>query len=164
MFVVYESNTGFTERYAKMFAEKANLECWSLYMARIKVPKHSDIIYFGNVESGEVAKLKKARKRYNILAVCPVGLSMGTDAVKEALREKNKLTENSPAMFYLQGGYDGEKNVGLGATFINLIVKDLESKEELDAVEVQMLNDLKNGADYVKEENLAPLLRWYEEC
>lgn len=164
MFVVYESNTGFSEQYAKMFAEKANLECWSLYMARIKVPKHSDIIYFGNVENGEVAKLKKARKKYNILAVCPVGLSMGTDAVKQTLREKNKLTDNSPAMFYLQGGYDPEKNIGLGATFINLVIKDLESKEELDAVEAQMLSDLKNGADYVKEENLAPLLRWYEEC
>lgn len=164
MFVVYESNTGFSERYAKMFAEKTGLECWSLYMARIKVPKHSDIIYFGNVENGEVAKLKKARKKYNILAVCPVGLSMSTDAVKESLRQKNNLTDNSPVMFYLQGGYDGEKNVGLGATFINLIIKDLESKEELDAVQAQMLNDLKNGADYVKEENLAPLLSWYDEC
>ena len=75
MFVIYESNTGFTEKYARMFAEKAELECWSLYMARIKVPKHSDVIYFGNVENGEVAKLKKARKKYNIIAVCPVGIS-----------------------------------------------------------------------------------------
>lgn len=165
MVIIYESNSGFAKRYAEMFAEKTGLECHSMYMARIKVKRSADVIYFGWVQQGEVEKLKKALKKYNVLAVCPVGLSMPTDAMKEQLREKNKLEENLPKMFYLRGGFDPEQIIGLQRTLINLIISDLESKgDELNAVEAQYLSDLKNGADYVKEENLAELMSWYEKC
>ena len=163
VYIIYESDSGFTKRYAEMFAEKTGLECHSLYMARIKVKRKSDVIYFGRVMQDEVDGLKKARKKYNILAVCPVGLKMPTNTVKEAIAEKNDLTDNPPKLFYLRGGFDPEKTLGLEKTLINLIITDLNGKgDDLDAVEAQYLSDLRNGADYVKEENLAELLSWYE--
>ena len=165
MYIIYESDSGFTKRYAEIFAEKTGLECYSLYMSRIKVKRGSDVIYFGRVMQNEVDGFKKARKKYNILALCPVGLKMPTNAVKEKIAEANELTENLPKLFYLRGGYDPEQTKGLEKTLINLIVSDLESKgEEIDAVEAQYLADLTDGADYVNEENLAPLLDWYEKC
>ena len=162
MYIIYQSDSGFTKLYAEMFSRKAGIECYSMYMARIKVRRHSDVIYFGRVIQGEVEDLKKARKKYNVLAVCPVGLKMPTDAVKQELREKNNLTDNMPQMFYLRGGFDPKQNLGLEKTLINLIIDDLEGREELDAVEAQYLADLKNGADYVKEINLEELGLWYE--
>lgn len=165
MYIIYESDSGFTKRYAEMFAEKTGLECHSLYMARIKVKRESDVIYFGRVIQGEVDGLKKARKKYNVLAVCPVGLKMGTDAVKAEIAEQNKLEDTLPKLFYLRGGFDPAQNKGLEKALIELIVGDLENRaEDLDAVEAQYLADLKNGADYVKEENLAALTDWYDRC
>ena len=165
MYIIYESDSGFTKRYAEAFAEKTGLECHSLYMARIKVPKESDVIFFGRVMQDEIDGLKKARKKYNVLAVCPVGLRMPTNAVKETLAEKNELTDNLPKLFYLRGGFDPEQNKGLEKTLINLLIGDLERNEEdLDAVDAQYLSDLRNGADYVNEDNLAALLDWYEKC
>ena len=163
MVIVYKSDSGFTKRYAEMFADKVGMECHSLHMARIKVSKRSDIIYFGRVIQGEIDDLKKARKRYNVIAVCPVGLKLPTDAVKSELEEKNGIGEDCK-MFYLRGGFDPEQNLGLEKTLINLIVSDLEGREELDAVDSQYLNDLKNGADYVREMNLQQLSLWYEEA
>ena len=47
---------------------------------------------------------------------------------------------------------------GLEKTLVNLIITDLENKgDETDAVEAQYLADLKGGADYVDEQNLAAL-------
>ncbi|MBR2589811.1 MAG: hypothetical protein IKE65_02695 [Clostridia bacterium] len=165
MYIIYESDSGFTKRYAEAFAQKTGLECHSLYMARIKVKKHSDVIFFGRVMQNEIDGFKKARKKYNILALCPVGLRMPTNAVIEEIAEKNELNENLPKLFYLRGGFDPEQNQGLEKTLINLIISDLESKgEDLNAVDAQYLSDLQNGADYVNEENLAALLDWYENC
>lgn len=164
MKVVYESSTGFTKRYAEAFAEKAGLECWSMYMAKIKVEKNEDIIYFGWVQQGEISKYKKAAKKYNILALCPVGISAQSGKVIDVLKDKNKLGD-TPKIFYLRGGYDPKASVGLQGTLINMVVKDMESKaDELDSAQAQMLVDLKNGADYVDEAALQPLLEWYKEC
>ncbi|MBR0415205.1 MAG: hypothetical protein IJI67_09055 [Clostridia bacterium] len=165
MYIIYESDSGFTKRYAEMFAEKTGLECHSLYMARIKVKRNSDVIFFGRVMQGEIDGFKKAAKKYNILAVCPVGLRMPTNAVKEEIIEKNGIGEPLPKLFYLRGGFDPEKNIGLEKTLINLIISDLENRgEDIDAVDAQYLTDLKGGADYVDEENLGALLDWYEKC
>lgn len=165
MYIIYESDSGFTKRYAEIFAEKTGLECHSLYMARIKVKKHSDVIYFGRVMQGEIDGFKKARKKYNILAVCPVGLKMATNAVIEEIAQKNNITDNLPKLFYLPGGFDPEQNKGLEKTLINLMVDDLESRgEDIDAVDARFLRDLKGGADYVDEQNLAPLSDWYQHC
>jgi flavodoxin len=163
MKIVYESSTGFTEKYAKMFAEKTGLECWSMYMAKIKVQKDEDVVYFGWIQQGEISKYKKAAKKFNVLAVCPVGIAAPSERVTEKLKEKNKIGD-LPKIFYLHGGYDPEKSVGLQGTLINMVVKDLESKEsDLDSSQIQMMNDLKNGADYVDENNLTPLLEWFKE-
>ena len=165
MYIIYESDSGFTKRYAEMFAEKTGLECHSLYMARIKVKKNSDVIYFGRVMQNEVAGFKKARKKYNILALCAVGLKMETNAVKEEIAAANELTENLPKLFYLRGGFDPAQNKGLEKTLVNLIITDLENKgDETDAVEAQYLADLKGGAEYVDEQNLAALCDWYDKC
>lgn len=88
MHIVYESSTGFTKRYAEMFAEKTGLECCSAQMAKFKAEKHEDIIFFGWVQQGEIQRLKKAEKKYNVLAVCPVGISEPSDKVLDALKEK----------------------------------------------------------------------------
>ena len=162
MVIIYESDSGFTKLYAEMFARKAGLECHSMYMARIKVSRHSDVIYFGRVIQGEIENFKKAKKKYNVLAVCPVGLKMPSNALKQELAEKNQ-TGDIP-LFYLRGGFDPKQNAGLEKTLINLIISDLESKgEDIDAIDAQYLNDLKNGADYVKEINLEALGTWYEK-
>ena len=165
MYIIYQSDSGFTKQYAEMFAEKTGLECHSLYMARIKVKRNSDVIFFGRVMQGEIDGFKKAAKKYNVLAVCPVGLKMPTNFYKEELAEDNGITGNSPQLFYLRGGFDPEKTLGPEKTLINLVISDLENRgEDVDAVEAQYLTDLKGGADYVNEENLAALLEWYQNC
>ena len=165
MYIIYESDAGSTKQYAEAFAAKTGLECHSMYMARIKVKRKSDVIYFGRVRQGEIENLKKARKKYNVLAVCAVGLKMPTNAVKDELCAANGMDGVSPQLFYLRGAFEPEKNIGLEKTLIHLIVSDLQSKgDELDAVDAQYLSDLQNGADYVNEENLGALLSWYESC
>lgn len=45
--VVYTSNTGETEKYAKAFAVKENLPCMELKEAEECLDKHASLIYFG---------------------------------------------------------------------------------------------------------------------
>ncbi len=166
MKVVYETNTGFTEKYAKLFAEHFGLECWNTYMAKIKVKKHEDVIYFGWVQAGVIQGYKKANKRYNIICVCPVGLTEPNAERRQKLIDMNKIT--CKAVFPLHGGYDGEKVIGLSKILIDMIADEFEKRtaagDELSKSEAQMYADLKTGADYFSEDNLRAVYDWYNEA
>ena len=163
MTVIYETNTGFTEKYAKAFAEKHGLECWNTYMAKIKVKRKSDVIYFGWVQAGQIQGFKKARKRYNILAVCPVGLTEPNDERKAKLIELNSISDMQ--VFPLRGGYDDDKMTGAAGLLISMIRTEFEDRtkkgEELKPAEKEMYEDLQNGADYFSEDNLAAVDEWF---
>lgn len=86
--IVYTSNTGFTESYAKMLGNRLNLPVYSLSDAEKSIDKGSDIIYLGWLAAGIVKGYKKAAKRYTIKAVCGVGMGASgsqTDDIKKSI-------------------------------------------------------------------------------
>ena len=73
--IVYTSNTGSTAAYAKLLGEQINLPVFPLPQAKDRVPSGSEIIYLGWIMAGGVKGYKAAGKRYQIRAVCAVGMA-----------------------------------------------------------------------------------------
>ena len=159
--VVYTSNTGFTERYAKMFGEKTGLAVYSAAEAKEKLEKGSKIIYFGWLMAGNVVDYKKAEKFFDIAAVCGVCLGTTGSQIK-AVRKNCRLSENVPA-FTVQGGMDHEKLGGGYAFGIKMLTKFMSGKKNRTGDEDAMLELLIRGGDYVSDENLGEIIKWYEE-
>ena len=156
--ILYNSNTGFTERYAKMLGEKTGLPVFS---AENPPKKGTAVIYMGWLMAGSVFGYKKAAKNYDIKAV--IGTSLApTGALVETIRKNCGATEDFP-VFNVQAGMNREKLKGGYAFGIKMLTKFMSKKKNRSPEEEAMLELLVKGGDYVSEENLSEVLEWYNK-
>ncbi len=164
--IVYTSNTGFTKEYAEMLGKITDLPVYEINDAKKAIEKGSDIIYLGWLMAGSVRECKKVCKRYNVKAVCAVGLGE-TGKLTAQAKKANKIPDSAEA-FTLQGGYAPDKLKGLYKSMmgvaVNAIMKQINSKDELTESDEKMLETLKEGGSYVCEENLSMILEWCKEA
>ncbi len=151
--IIYQSETGFTERYAKILSEKTGVAAYPLSEAKKKVAKGEEIVFLGWVFANKISGFDKARKLWNVAAVAAVGMNPRTEANTRIVKEANK--PECP-MYYLWGGLDNSKLKGINKMMLGLVRDSLikENKPEYaDAIKV-----FKNGGDFVAEEYLDELL------
>ncbi len=151
--IVYESNTGFTERYAKILSKKLNIPAYTIPEAKKAVAKGEEIIFMGWVFANKISGLDKAKKLWKIIAAAAVGMNPKSDKNTEIVKTENKL---EIPLFYLWGGLDNNKLKGVNKIMLGFVRDALikENKPEYaDAIEV-----FKNGGDFVSEENLTELI------
>ena len=72
--IIYTTNTGSTESYAKLLAQKTGLPVYSLAEAKKRVFAGAEVIYLGWIMAGSVKGYAEAAKRYRVRAVCGVGI------------------------------------------------------------------------------------------
>jgi hypothetical protein len=158
--IVFSSNTGFTEEYAKMLSEKLDIPAFSLEDAKNKLDKGCEVIFMSWLMAGSVFDYKKAKKLFDIKTVCAVGLCE-TGTLVEETRKTSKIPQET-AVFTLQGGYRPEKLKGIYKFIMSIVVKALIKK--IDGMENKKESDLKmketliNGGSYVCEENLSSVI------
>lgn len=150
--IVYVSNTGYTKRYAMMLSKKLGIKAYELKEAKKELKKKESIIYLGWLFAGSVKGFKKAKRRFDVKALCGVGLG-ATGAQNEAVRSKHKLEKSYP-VFTIQGGMDRENLTGLNKFMINMLDKMLTKKDDRTEEENAMLELIKTGGDFVSENEL----------
>lgn len=159
--ILYTSNAGTTEHYAKMLGEKTGLPVYSPKAADI--PSGSEIIYLGWVMASSVKGYKKAAKKYNIKALC--GVCMGATGTQIAELKKANSTPDTLPVFTMQGGFDISKLHGIYkfmmTTMKRTVGKKLSEKKDRTADEDEMLEMMLNGKDCVSDKNMSALLDWY---
>ncbi len=72
--IIYTTNTGSTECYARLLTQKTGLPAYSLAEAKKRVFVGAEVIYLGWIMAGSVKGYAGAAKRYQIRAVCGVGM------------------------------------------------------------------------------------------
>ena len=163
--ILYTSNSGYTEEYAKLLSEKTGIEAWPLSKAVHRVDPGAQVICMGRLMAGVVKGYKDAAKNYDVLAVCAVGMG-ATGSQLDETRKSNKIPA-STALFTLQGGFDINKLHGIYKfmmeTMKNTVGKKLAKKKDRTADEDDMLDMMMNGGDRVTEENLTKVLEWLEQ-
>ncbi len=159
--IVYTSQTGHTKKYAQLLGEKTGLPVYQLGVDNKKLEKYSDIIYLGWLFVSGVKGYKKAKRLYNIKAVCAVGLC-DTGSMLEQVRKAIKLPNRIP-LFTVQGGMDKSKLTGINKFMIDMLIKMMEEKDDKTQDELRMIELLHNDKDYVCLENLNEILNWYNE-
>lgn len=156
--VVYASATGFTRRYAQLLGEKTGLPVYELGKGDLPIPG-TEVIYLGWLMAGSVKGLNRARKKWNVRAVCAVG--MGTPEMGQGEELARKLP--GLPVFYLQGGYAPEKLTGVNKVMMGFMAKAMSKKPPKDEKEAEMQAAFRDGCDFVDGANLAPVLAWLAE-
>lgn len=151
--IVYTSNTGFTKKYAEMLGKEMEVPVYEFKESKAKLNKKDEIIYMGWIMAGGIKNYEKARKIYNIKAVCPVGMSLPSEKQNNELIERHHIEEK---LFYLQGGFDKSKLKGIYKFMINSLEKmvkpQLENKQDKTSEDLEMLEMMIYGKDCVKKE------------
>ena len=164
--IVYTSNTGYTRQYAQLLAKKTGLPVYSLEEAGKKLPRGNAVIYLGWLMAGKVQGYAKAARRYQVAAVCGVGMGP-TGSQMEDLRKANALSDAMP-VFTLQGGFDLARLKGVYKLMMTVmgktVGKALADKADRTPEEDAMLDMMRNGGSRVSEENLTAVVSWYENA
>lgn len=153
--VIYETNTGSTKRYAEMLAEKLGIPAYSLKEANKALAKDEEAVFLGWVFANKIQGLKKAQKRWNLLCVCAVGMNPSVEQYHKILKEANPT---DLPIFYLRGKMDPKSLKWLQRKLIETICADLEKQKKPGTEE--MISVLKNGCDFVSEDNLKEVLAY----
>ena len=121
--IVYTSQTGHTQRYAQMLAERTGVPAYSLKEAGKSLRRGEEIFYMGWLMAGTVKGLQSAMDRYTIRGAAIVGVSpQGNGDLWTEAR--------------INGGYSDSG--GMAEIF-------------------------QHGGDFVREEALDEIVRWFRE-
>ena len=161
--IIYTTNTGSTEQYAKLLAQKTGLPAYSLAEAKKQVFAGAEVIHLGRIMAGSVKGYAEAAKRYRVCAVCAVGMGQ-TGTQTDSVRKKSAVPANIP-LFTLQGNFDVKKLHGVYRLMMEIMVKTagkgLAEKSDRTPEEDDMLDMMLHGGERVKAENLCAVLDWY---
>ena len=123
----------------------------------------TDVIYLGWIMAGSVKDYAAAAKRYNVRAVCGVG--MGQTGTQTDSVQKNTSVPANISIFTLQGNFDVKKLHGLYRPMMEIMVKTagkgLAEKKDRTPEEDDMLGMMLHGGERVKIGNLSAVLDWY---
>ena len=162
--IIYTTETGSTERYAKLLAHETGLPVCSLAEAKKKVPAGAGIIYLGWIMAGGIKGYKEAAKLYKVRAVCGIGMGQTGTQLKE-VRDKNAIPQRIP-LFTLQGNFDVKKLHGAYRFMMNVMVKTagkgLANKPDRTPEEDDMLDMMVNGGKRVSLQNMKAITEWYK--
>ncbi len=159
--IVYTSNTGHTEQYARMLGRRTGLSVFDMCESSKQLTRGTPVLYLGWLHASHVKGFQSAVKRFSVCAVCGVGLCDNGTMVDE-VRKATLIPAQTP-LFILQGGIDRSKLKGLNMLLISMLTRGLASNKKRSEQEDRMLELLKKDASYVCEENLAEIIEWYEK-
>ena len=161
--IIYTTNTGSTERYAKLLAQKTGLPVYSLAEAKKRVFAGAEVIYLGWIMAGSVKGYAEAAKRYRVRAVCGVGMGQ-TGTQTDSVWKKSAISADIP-LFTLQGNFDVKKLHGVYRLMMEIRVKTagkgLAEKSDRTLKEDDMLDMMRCGGERVKAKNLSAVLDWF---
>ncbi len=160
-YIVYTSETGHSQRYARMLSEKLDISAIPLDEAVRSVKHGTEIIYVGWLFASSVKGYKKANKLFNI--VCTVAVELcPTGTLLNEVRHRNSIPDSSP-LFTVQGGMDREKLCGINKFMINTLVRILKKNRTPSDEDREKLRLIEEGGDFVSEDNLSGVLEFCEE-
>ena len=162
--IVYTTNTGNTEKYAKMLGHQIDLPVYSLEDGKRILEKDTPIIYLGWIMASSIKGYKQAEKYFCVRIVCAVGMGK-TGTQLEEIRSKNQIS-SSVGVFTLQGGFDMQRLRGVNKLMMIMMVKTagkaLDEKKDRTVEEDDMLDLMINGGSRVNIENLLEPIQWYQ--
>lgn len=159
MIIIYESKTGFTQRYAEMLADQTGMKMYSTKQLS-QVNKQENILFLGWMRIGRIQGLKKLQD-YRVKAVCGSGTARTAEPSAEAIIERNHL--GTTPFFYLRGGSIPLKQMkGFDSIMMRLFVMGLKKRKDSDEQLNEAIDIIEHGFDGVTLENLTPVIEWWK--
>lgn len=169
--VIYNSQTGFTKRYAQWIAEAAGADCFELSAAKKKDLTAYEAIIFGSWAcAGSMNKIswfkgnidKWADKK--LIAFCVGAGPIENPEIETALKQIfNESEQKKVNIFYCPGGFNYEKMSAPSKLMMKLFIKTLRAKKDKTEEEQAMIKMLSQSYDISDRKYIEPILNCLEK-
>lgn len=169
--VIYNSQTGFTKRYARWIAQAAGADCLELSVAKKKdFSSYETIIFGGWACAGSINKISWFKRNINkwsdkkLIVFCVGGSPIDNPEIEAALKQNFSESElEKVKIFYCPGGFNYEK-MSLSSKFMmKIFIKILKNKKEKTKEEEIMVKMISSSYDISNKKYIEPILRCLEE-
>lgn len=169
--VIYNSQTGFTKRYAQWIAEAAGADCFELSEAKkINMDDHDAIIYGGWACAGGISKLNWFKSNMNkwagkkLIVFCVGGSPLESPEVMPALNRNFTESELQKInVFYCPGGFNYEKMSAPSKLMMKLFIKTLKAKKDRTDADNEMIKMISSSYDISDRKYIEPILKCLEK-
>ncbi len=169
--VIYNSQTGFTKRYAEWIAGKCDADCYELSEAKKKnMDNYDAIIYGGWACAGGISKLSWFKGNINkwegkkLIAFCVGGSPLENPEIESALKKNFSEDEmKKVSVFYCPGGFNYEKMSTTSKLMMKMFIKTLKSKKNKTEEDEIMIKMISSSYDISDKKYIEPILECLNE-
>ncbi len=165
--VIYNSQTGFTKRYAEWIAEATGADCLELSAAKKKdLTAYEAIVFGGWACAGGISKIgwfkgnidKWADKK--LIAFCVGGSPIENPEIEAALNQNfNESERKRVKTFYCPGGFNYEKMSAPSKLMMKMFIKMLKAKKDKTEAEQVMVKMISSSYDISDKKYIEPILQ-----
>ena len=164
--VIYNSQTGFTKRYAEWIAQECGADCFKLSEAKKKSMDDYDAVIFGGWAcAGGISKLgwfKGQMHKWNdkkLIAFCVGGSPIENPEIETALRKNfNEEEWERVNVFYCPGGFNYDKMSTASKLMMKMFIKGLKAKKNKTEEEEIMIKMISSSYDISDKKYIKPIL------
>lgn len=164
--VIYNSQTGFTKRYAEWIAEAAGADCLALAEAKKKnLAEYEAIVFGGWACAGGISKLAWFKSNMDkwtdkrLVVFCVGGSPIENPEIMPALKQNFKESELKRVnIFYCPGGFCYEKMSASSKLMMKMFVKALRAKKNKTEAEQEMVKMISTSYDISDKKYVEPIL------
>lgn len=164
--VIYNSQTGFTKRYAQWIAEATGADCFELAEAKKKnMSTYEAIIFGGWACAGGISKLSWFKSNIDkwadkkLIAFCVGGSPFDSPEIEPALKQNFKESElKKVSVFYCPGGFRYEKMSAPSKLMMKMFIKALKAKKNKTEADEEMIKMISSSYDISDKKYIQPIL------
>ncbi len=168
--VIYNSQTGFTKRYAGWIAKAAGADCMELAEAKKnRMDTYEAVIFGGWARAGGITGLnwfkgnmdKWADKK--LIVFCVGASPIESPEIEPALKQNFTQEQwQKVNVFYCPGGLNYEKMSGPSKLMMKMFVKALKAKKGKTQAEEEMIKIISSSYDISDKKYIEPVLECLE--
>lgn len=164
--VIYNSQTGFTKRYAEWIAEATGADCLELSAVKKKdLAAYEAIIFGGWACAGSISKINWFKSNIDkwadkkLIAFCVGGSPIENPEIDQALKQNFKeIAPEKVSVFYCPGGFNYEKMSASSKLMMKMFIKMLKAKKDKTEAEQEMIKMICKSYDISDKKYIEPIL------
>jgi menaquinone-dependent protoporphyrinogen IX oxidase len=166
--ILYNSKTGFTEKYSNWIAEelKCDIKPYKL-IKNIDLMKYGLIIYGSRIHAGRIENLVEIKKLFKnntikklivfATGATPITAKIAIDNIWTKNFTENELLK-IPHYYYLQSGLNYERMNNIDKMMMKVLALVLNKKKNKDQIENETETAIKKSHDNSSKEYVTPLI------
>lgn len=165
--VIYNSQTGFTKRYAEWIAEATGADCLELSVAKKQdLNAYEAIVFGGWACAGSISKIGWFKNNIDnwankkLIAFCVGGSPIENPQIESALKQNfNESELKKINIFYCPGGFNYEKMSASSKLMMKIFVKTLKAKKDKTEEEQVMIKMISSSYDISDKKYIEPIIQ-----